>query len=507
MKKKALAISAALALAVAPVAVPLALGASSQGGQPSIILNPGGGLLDDGIDGIRIHFNTYDEPDPGSDQVFFAGDQQWCCGGAGPVLAVGSTAFGEAGAAEDRSLVSWDTFAISDQTGTYEEIPTSAADDDPTSSAKGSASATLTYEKTVSSRVYRVIRQVTYVYPNNFYDEVWTLVIPSGNTEVIKLYVGGDSSPGDDDNGIGSTALRGSGLRAVYEANPDSEQYLSYAARDLASNFTHYFVGDYDNPFGAIASGGDLDDSIDTSEHDAGIQVQWTFGSTPGTFSRSMRTTVGYNDDIGSEPEPDADPAPTPSGSSGPRPEKVHVETLNKSPKPGQVVSMFGAYFGGVTEVFIGGVKVEIISSGGSRVDIRIPKGLKGLLDVELKSPLGTLLLKNHLNLGNLPSQNSNKATLVVGGFEPNSRKLTPTMKAKIERWLIRNSEFSTITCTGFTSLPRTTNDVKLSTKRGASACAFAKKERPDVVSMVSKGIEDPRPGSNVRRVRLVLTP
>jgi hypothetical protein len=200
-------------------------------------------------------------------------------------------------------------------------------------------------------------------------------------------------------------------------------------------------------------------------------------------------------------------PAPQSSGSSSPAPTKQHVSTLNTTPAPGQAVAMFGAYFGGITEVYVGGVKVEILSTSESRVDIRMPRGLTGALDVELKSPLGSLLLPKHFTIGKLPAAGTRKATIIVGGFDHNSRKLTARMKARIDTWLEKNSDLSTLTCTGFTSLPRRTTDVELSTNRGTTSCDYAKSKRPGVTASVSQGIEDPRPGSTVRRVRLVLTP
>ena len=167
---------------------------------------------------------------------------------------------------------------------------------------------------------------------------------------------------------------------------------------------------------------------------------------------------------------------------------------------------MFGAYFGGITEAFVGGVKVDILSVSENRIDIRMPRGLSGELDVELKSPLGTLILPKHFTIGKVAAAGTRKATLIVGGFAHNSRKLTSRMQARIDRWLERNSDIGTLTCTGFTSLPRRTTDVALSTNRGITACNFSKRERPELETAVNQGIEDPRPGSNVRRVRLVLT-
>lgn len=230
-------------------------------------------------------------------------------------------------------------------------------------------------------------------------------------------------------------------------------------------------------------------------------------GSQDFDFSTSG---VGWVDSTGTAiaaPAAVSPPAAASSGSSAPAPQKQHVSTLNQTPSPGQTVAMFGSYFGGITEVFVGGVKVEIVSTSENRVDIRMPEGLTGALDVELKSPLGTLLLPKHFTIGKLAAAGTRKATIIIGGFDHNSRKLTARMKARIDRWLDRNSDLSTLTCTGFTSLPRRTTDVELSTNRGITACNFSKRQRSELETSVSQGIEDPRPGSNVRRVRLVLTP
>jgi hypothetical protein len=83
----------------------------------------------------------------------------------------------------------------------------------------------------------------------------------------------------------------------------------------------------------------------------------------------------------------------------------------------------------------------------------------------------------------------------------------SPKRREKKHVWLAKHPELTTITCTSFTSLPRRTTDVELSTDRGIAACDLALKCRSELDTSVSQGIEDPRPGSNVRRVRLVLTP
>ena len=198
--------------------------------------------------------------------------------------------------------------------------------------------------------------------------------------------------------------------------------------------------------------------------------------------------------------------AGTGSGGAGYSPTLTHVSTSPAAPISNTArVSFFGILFDTVTEVYVGGKKGEILSKGPNQLRIKLPGGLSGFVDVEIRSTLGKLSLPRHFNFGG--KTNSNRAKLIVGGFEQNSRVLTPRMRAEIERWLAKNSSLKTLTCTGFTSLPRRTTDVALSTNRGITSCNFAKRERPELTPIVKTGIEDPRPGSNIRRVRLVLTP
>jgi LPXTG-motif cell wall-anchored protein len=297
LKKMGASISLALLLSV--VAVNPGWADTDQHEQDMVILNPGGGMLANGSDGIRMSFNSYAQPSTGSDQVWFTGETNWCCSGGGPVLAIGSEAFGEAGAADDESLVSFDSLSISGVTGQFQRA---AHGTDPTfTSDTGNAAATLTYTKVVDSKTYTVARAITYTYPNNFYDETWTVTIPAGNTAVVKLFVGGDTAPGGSDTGNGKLRTV-NGLNLIYSSNPESGQYLGYSESNADSAWTQYFVGSYSTPYQTIGAGGNLDNSVEEDDHDAGLQVQWTFPTAAGSYSKTMRTTIGYNSDIGGSP-------------------------------------------------------------------------------------------------------------------------------------------------------------------------------------------------------------
>jgi len=246
-------------------------------------------------------------------------------------------------------------------------------------------------------------------------------------------------------------------------------------------------------------------------------QVEFTLGLPVGEDSASFDLDFSDGSIITGVPwTPSSGPAAkttelgTSSGGSGgvitPVVALISPIALASVPKS-RNVSLFGTNFDKVTEVYVGGRKLKILKQTATQIDIRLPRGLSGLVDLELKSTLNNVLSPKHFNYGGVAASGTRKATIIVGGFDHNSRKLTARMKARIDRWLDRNSDLSTLTCTGFTSLPRRTTDVELSTNRGTTACAYAKSQRPEVTSSVSQGVEDPRPGSNVRRVRLVLTP
>lgn len=343
-----------------------------------------------------------------------------------------------------------------------------------------------------------------YTLGDQHFSASYTVERPSGSSMSIQLYHsidmyldGSDSGPSTSSTGL-SQIFPG---RYVVQQGTDT---VGGFAQKNADVFTSYWAGHY-NDIRSLANHGPLPNTVDDDINtDVGVGIHFDLGTATASVSRSsfiIFTSLASVSLPGSEPV-----SSSPSSPSSPAPQKQHVSTPNKTPAPGETVAMFGAFFGGITEVFVGGVKVEIISTSDNRVNIRMPLGLTGALDVELKSPLGSLLLPKHFTIGTLPAAGTRQATIIVGGFDHNSRKLTPRMQARIDRWLERNSDLSTLTCTGFTSLPRRTTDDVLSTNRGTTACAYAKRQRSDVTTSVSQGVEDPRPGSNVRRVRLVLT-
>jgi len=133
-------------------------------------------------------------------------------------------------------------------------------------------------------------RAVTYTYPNNFVTDAYTFVIPSGNTEVVKFYQGGDTAPGSEDDGFG--VMLTSPVRSIISLNPYTATMFGF--REVASNrpFDGARSEEYNNKYDAVFAGEDIGFNVDTEEHDAGLMIQWNLGTTPGTWTGTMQQFV-----------------------------------------------------------------------------------------------------------------------------------------------------------------------------------------------------------------------
>lgn len=284
-----LATSCLLAVAFASPA----LAAGSQGtAVGAIILNPGGGAASDGSDGIRIVLNGISPlaSSTGSDQLWFAGTPQWCCGGTGPMLNIGGQLYGEAGAARNTNAISWSSIELVTQAGAVETLIPGASS--ASSTARGDASVLVRYQAVRAGLTYILDRQISYRSPNNFYVENYTFTIPSGNTDVVKFYQGGDAAPGGSDAGRGFSVSVPN--VAAYEVNPNTGIYISYQQVTGGGNFDGLWAAGYSGPYNTISSGGNIGFVTDTNNHDAGLDMQWNLGSTPGVLERSMITQAGF---------------------------------------------------------------------------------------------------------------------------------------------------------------------------------------------------------------------
>ncbi len=252
-----------------------------QIGDDQVTINSGGGQAIDGSDGIGIVFNgNGTDAAEGSDELRYRATRQYCCGGGGPMLNIGGTLYGPAGPA--RNYTAGVDLAISALEGT---ATTEAA------AATGAGSAELTYTITHDSLEYEIVRTVSYQYPNSFFLDEYEIIIPTGNTDIVKFYFGGDTAPGSSDSGQGVELTEPA--RTIYSVNPSSEIQFGYGEVVGGVPFDGAVVGRYSAPYAAVTAGEDIGFAVTTEVHDAGLMMQWTLGSTPGTYDRSMYQLVG----------------------------------------------------------------------------------------------------------------------------------------------------------------------------------------------------------------------
>ncbi len=254
-------------------------------GLTTVTLNPGGGSLEDGSDGLSFSLNTAmlaqrQAWSPGQDSLWYRGTQQYCCAAGAPMLSIGETLFGQAGPAIGRD--NWTSLTLVSTTG-------STAVGDLTTTT-GDAEAVVRYVATWNGRQYTLVRTIEYRYPNDFVTDSYSLTIPEGNTDPVKFYLGGDAAPGGSDYGYG--IMLTSPVRSVISLNTSSG--IQFGMREVSGSqpFDGATSQDFDNPYPAVYSGGDIGFVANQDDHDAGLMIQWNFGTAPGTRSAALQQFV-----------------------------------------------------------------------------------------------------------------------------------------------------------------------------------------------------------------------
>ncbi len=255
---------------------------------PQVTLNPGGGALANGTDGLRFTVNAdsryvnedYDSVNNGQDGVVYRATRQYCCSGGGPMLNVGGQLYGQSGPAS--SSLDWSSIQIISTSG--------AASVGARTSNTGNSGATIRYTVVKNDRTYIVDRTLSYIYPNDFVTDSYSFVIPEGNTDTVKFYLGGDTAPGSSDQGYGIMLTQP--VRSVISLNTSSQ--IMYGLREIqgARPFDGATSQHYNTPYATVRNGGNIGFVGTASNHDAGLMMQWNLGSTPGTYTGAFEQFV-----------------------------------------------------------------------------------------------------------------------------------------------------------------------------------------------------------------------
>lgn len=258
--------------------------AAGQINQSQITLNPGGGILANGSDGLRFTINSnssggsYDAAAPGQDGVVYRGTRQYCCSAGAPMLNIGGSLYGQSGPAYSSGL-NWSSIEILSTSG-------STVVGNRTS-ATGNASATVRYTAVKNARNYIMDRTMTYTYPNDYITDSYTFTIPAGNSDTVKFYLGGDTAPGSSDSGYG--IMLTSPVRSVISLNTSSQ--IMFGFREIQGDkiFDGATSQGYSTPYATVQAGNNIGYVVTSSTHDAGLMMQWNLGSTPGTQTASLQ--------------------------------------------------------------------------------------------------------------------------------------------------------------------------------------------------------------------------
>lgn len=256
-----------------------------------VTINPGGGVLANGSDGQKLMFNV--APVSNYGVVKQAGENIWYAnhpnfwgpaadysdGDAGIILAVGTTTFADYGDLGTNYYTTKEILAYSGSTVKG------------TTGGTGDGYLLLRYTAVTGGRTYTVDREITYTYPNPYMSETFTVTIPAGNTAEVKLYKGGDSAPGGQDNAVG--VVTNDPVRSAISIESTAGMILGMrevVKGDLYAASAKYWAND-----AAITkAGGNLVSSATSTTHDSGVNAQFNFGTTPGTYSKSLETFTGF---------------------------------------------------------------------------------------------------------------------------------------------------------------------------------------------------------------------
>jgi hypothetical protein len=258
----------------------------------TITINGGGGVDSGGLDGIKMVFNIAGS----SEQVSFTNREFiYADGDVGVHLNVGGTLYttmrGSSASGDLSNSAKFDNLVISGLTGTASNAG---------GSTPGDGSVVFTYQKTIGGKLYELKRTVSYTYPNQYYTDEFDVTVPAGNAAVIKLYKGGDTSPGGGDSG-----------RAAYFTAPvrdvqsvEATSGVVFGMKEIAqetgmSTFEGAVGRNYTDPYPEVLSGGDIGFYAQPgpSTHDVGFMVQYNIGDDPNTPTVEAAAASTYHEE------------------------------------------------------------------------------------------------------------------------------------------------------------------------------------------------------------------
>lgn len=175
-------------------------------------------------------------------------------------------------------------------------------------------------------------------------------------------------------------------------------------------------------------------------------------------------------------------------------PELFVVSPARMPSKSGKTITLSGSSFPEITEAYVGGKKVKIVSSTVNKLVITAPKGMRGAQEILVKSRIGELVLKDRIFF---------TTSLAVRGFGDSKSVLSASMKRQIQKFLKENPHATVVTCQGYSSLPLNLEDQAFGSQRGKAVCDYVISIRSDVRVKILSPVVDKRSGPSIRRTVL----
>ena len=186
--------------------------------------------------------------------------------------------------------------------------------------------------------------------------------------------------------------------------------------------------------------------------------------------------------------------------------------TYTEDVKGGHKLIIKGRLIQNTNKVLIGGKEAKILSTSSDTVEVIMPDNLAGPQPLVLSMSDNALTYMSTVNYKtsavNAPSTKRPPVTVTIGGFPDGSPKLTATIKAKINAFLKKYSDYKNIECVGYTEGPTVLKtDAALSKARAVNSCAFAQTGLAKGMKLVgTRAGQDTVEASSVRRVVITLT-
>ena len=173
------------------------------------------------------------------------------------------------------------------------------------------------------------------------------------------------------------------------------------------------------------------------------------------------------------------------------------------SPSGTKTVAINGRRLGDVTAVYVGNVRVEVVSTFEKEIVFQRPALAPGRYLVRVVSDQGEYSFDG-LVIEALESAPTTRTTYMISSFGTNLSVLSASMRGQIRGALSSVPQGARVTCKGGTSgpisLPR---DQILANDRSRVACAYISKIRPDLEVKALKGKPGTKVGAKHRKVRI----